>query len=245
VKTTTNQIKWLKKINIMNELEKPVIVEFPLRGEWMAPNTPGSKVPSHGTELLGQKYAYDFLQVDWSKEGMRFYNTGKLRYYLFGIPLSKCFCWDKEVYAPCDGKVIQCEDVCNERRIVHLLTDFAALIKNALFFYLKKGWQPLLGNYLIMDCGNNVFAFFAHFRNGSINVSVGEYVKKGQLLGNVGHSGNSTAPHLHFHLMDKSDLLEANGIPCAFEKYEVFRENTWVTITNGIPTAKDRISFFQ
>jgi hypothetical protein len=225
----------------MSEFEKPVIVEFPLRGEWMAPNTPGTKVPSHGTEQLGQKYAYDFLQVDWNKKGMRFYNAGKLRYNLFGVPLSKCFCWDKEVYAPCDGKVIECEDGFNERRIVHLLTDMAVVIKNALFFNHKRGWQPVLGNYLIMDCGNGVYAFFAHFRKGSMNVSVGENVKKGQLIGKVGHSGNSTAPHLHFHLMDNSDLLEANGIPCAFEEYEVFQENTWVPVTNGIPTAIDRI----
>ena len=49
--------------------EKPVIVEFPLRGEWMAPNTPGTKVPSHGTEQLAQKYAFDFLQIDWDKKG--------------------------------------------------------------------------------------------------------------------------------------------------------------------------------
>jgi hypothetical protein len=54
-----------------------------------------------------------------------------------------------------------------------------------------------------------------------------------------------TAPHLHFHLMDNSDLLEANGIPCAFEKYEVFQENTWATVTNGIPKANDRIRFFK
>jgi hypothetical protein len=45
--------------------------------------------------------------------------------------------------------------------------------------------------------------------------------------------------------MDNSDLLEANGIPCAFEKYEVFHENTWVPVTNGIPTAKERIRFFK
>lgn len=227
----------------MSESENPVIVEFPLRGEWMAPNTPGTKIPSHGTEQLGQKHAYDFLQIDWNKEGMHFYNANKLRYCLFGVPLSKCFCWNKEVYAPCDGKVIQCEDGFNERHIVHLVTDLAVVVKNALFFDLKKGWQPVLGNYLIMDCGNNIFAFFAHFRKASINVTVGDNVRKGQLLGKVGHSGNSTAPHLHFHLMDHSDLLEAKGIPCAFEKYEVFQNNSWVTVTNGIPTAKDRIRF--
>ena len=46
-------------------LENPVVVEFPLRGEdWMAVTTPSHKVPSHGTDMLGQRYAYDFLKVD-------------------------------------------------------------------------------------------------------------------------------------------------------------------------------------
>ncbi len=41
-----------------------MIVEFPLRGDWIAPNTPGHRVPSHGTDIFGQTYAYDFLKVD-------------------------------------------------------------------------------------------------------------------------------------------------------------------------------------
>ena len=49
----------------MNEFENALVLEFPLRGEWMAPNTPGKKIPSHGTDQLGQRYAYDFWQVDW------------------------------------------------------------------------------------------------------------------------------------------------------------------------------------
>ncbi|GEM_PF-5659200 len=47
---------------------EPVAVRFPLSGEWCAVNTPGFKVPSHGTDQLGQRYAYDFFQIDWSRE---------------------------------------------------------------------------------------------------------------------------------------------------------------------------------
>ncbi len=45
---------------------EPITVGFPLTGEWYAANTPGYKVPSHGTDLLGQRYAYDFMQIDWN-----------------------------------------------------------------------------------------------------------------------------------------------------------------------------------
>lgn len=48
----------------MIDAREPIIVEFPLRGEWHSPNTPGTKIPSHGTNKLGSRYAYDFIQVD-------------------------------------------------------------------------------------------------------------------------------------------------------------------------------------
>jgi len=43
---------------------QPITVEFPLRGDWTAGHTPAEKVPSHGVDLLGQTYAYDFLRVE-------------------------------------------------------------------------------------------------------------------------------------------------------------------------------------
>lgn len=228
----------------MNEFENAIIVDLPLRGEWIAPNTPGKKVPSHGTDQLGQRYAYDFLQVDSAKKGMRFYNSYKLQYYIFGVPLKKCYCWGKEIYAPCDGKVVDVKDGFKERLRVHLLSDMFVLLKNAFTFNPEKeGLQPVIGNYIIMECANNVYALFAHLSKGSITVSVGEKVNQGQILGKVGHSGNSTAPHLHFQLMDSTNLLEARGIPCAFRNYEIRREDTWQPITNGVPKDIDRIRF--
>ena len=65
-------------------LENPVVVEFPLRGEdWMAVTTPAHRVPSHGTDMLGQRYAYDFLKVD-RRKGVHFHPASTLRGELFG-----------------------------------------------------------------------------------------------------------------------------------------------------------------
>ncbi|MFW6287520.1 MAG: M23 family metallopeptidase [bacterium] len=226
----------------MNELENPVVLKFPLRGEWMAPNTPGKKIPSHGTDQLGQRYAYDFMQVDWEKKGMIFYKTSKLRYLIFGVPLKKCYCWGKKVYAPCDGKIVVAKDGYNERRIVHLLSDMFVVLKNAFTFNPEKtGFQPAFGNYIVMECEDGVYAFFAHLQKKSITVSEGDTIKKGQVIARVGHSGNSTAPHLHFHLMDSINFMKAEGIPCVFDEYELYQKGNWETVRNGVPTDRDRI----
>jgi len=235
----------------MPEMENAVVVDFPLRGEWMAPNTPGKKIPSHGTNQLGQRYAIDLLQVDWGKSGMHFFNASKLRYFLFGVPLDNCLCWGKEVHAPCEGRIIEALDGQRERKRVHLLSDLFIVFKNAITFNPKKegigdqnkSLQPVLGNYIIMECKNKVFAMFAHLQKDSIRVSANQEVIKGEVLGKVGHSGNSTAPHLHFQLMDTSDLLVAKGVLFVFREYELFKEGTWKTAYEEVPSDKDRIRY--
>ncbi len=225
-------------------IETAFIVDFPLRGEWLAPSTPGKIIPSHGTDQLGQTYAFDFVQIDWSKKGMTFYDASPLRYLILGVPLRKCFGWGKEIYAPCAGKIINAEDGVKERQTVHLVPDLAVVLKNAFTFNpAKTGLNPVTGNHVIMECDNGAFALFAHMQNGSVAVKTGQIVARGQLLGRVGHSGNSTAPHLHFQLMDRVDPLTAKGIPCAFGEYEIFQDGQWQVIHKGVPSNKDRIRF--
>lgn len=229
----------------MKEKYQPIIVEFPLRGEWLAPNTPGKKIPSHGTDSLGARYAYDFLQVDWERKGWPSYDAHWLRYFLLGVPLNQCFCWGQEVYAPCEGVIVKAEDGYRERSRVHVLSDMFVAVKSAYAFNPRKNnIQSVAGNYIIIKCSNDVYAGFVHLQKGSIGVSVGQSVKKGDFLGKVGHSGNSIFPHMHFQLMDSSDILLAKGLPCAFEQYELFKNGAWQKVYNGIPTNKDRIRFY-
>ncbi len=227
----------------MNE-RQPIIVEFPLRGEWLSPTTPGTKIPSHGTNRLGTRYAYDFIQVDWKRKGNPAYRVSFLHYLLFGISLKDYYCWDREVYASCDGIVVQAEDGYEERARTNLLSDIANAYKNAHSFDPEKDdVQRIAGNYIILKCGENVYAALVHLQKGSVQVAVGQSIKKGEMIGRVGHSGNSFAPHLHFQLMDKSDISTANGLPCAFETYEVCQNGEWKSVSNGIPANKDRIRF--
>jgi len=223
---------------------EPVIVEFPLRGEWIAPNTPGYKVPSHGTDQLGQTYAYDLVQIDWRyPKGFRFFKKPYLSALLFGVPLNQCLGWSQPIYAPFNGEIIEAEDGVKERDPVHFFRDILFVLKNDFFFKPLKtncDMKSIIGNYIILK-GDSCYAFFAHARTGSVCVKKGDIVCAGQQLAEIGHSGNSTAPHLHFHLMDNPRLLTAKGIPCCFREYELFQDGAWNKVCNGIPGRFDRI----
>ena len=228
----------------MSEMVDPIPVRFPLSGEWCAANTPGYKVPSHGTDQLGQRYAYDFFQIDWEQKGYKFYKTPILKSLICGIKLQDTYCWSKPIYAPFDGEVIEAIDGLEERNPVHIVRDLAVVLRNGLFFRGKsnKDLHPVLGNFIILKKADGIFSLIAHARNGSIKVSSGQKVNEGQELAQVGHSGNSTAPHLHFQLMNNPNLLEAGGLPCCFKSYQVYRDGEWEAVNNGVPGKRVRIN---
>lgn len=115
----------------MNGMYKPITVGFPLRGEWLSPNTPGTRIPSHGTNRFGTRYAYDFIQVDWGRKGYPAYRVSFLHYLLFGAPISEYYCWGQKVYSPCDGIVVAARDGYKERARTNLWSDMANANKNA------------------------------------------------------------------------------------------------------------------
>ncbi|HEX5901492.1 MAG TPA: M23 family metallopeptidase [Actinomycetota bacterium] len=223
----------------MGELDDPVVVDFPLRGEWAAANTPAHRIPSHGTDMLGQRYAFDFVRIDHRK-GFHLHPASTLTSWVIGGRTRDCYGWGQPVHAAFDGEVVTAADGVAERGWLHVVRELALVVKNAVTFDPAKGVTPVAGNHVVMRM-NGAFAFYAHLSPGSVAVKQGDTVRTGELLGRVGHTGNSTAPHLHFQMMDSADPLEAKGIPSAFAAYEVERDGRWERVERGIPARRERI----
>jgi hypothetical protein len=224
----------------MGELDNPVVVEFPLRGEWAAASTPAHKIPSHGTDMLGQRYAFDLVRID-DRKGFHLHPAGTLRSYLIGGRTRECYGWGQPVHAAFDGEVVEAVDGIPERQWLHVVRELALVLRNAFTFDpVERGFDPILGNHVIIRAGE-IFALFAHLAPGTVAVKAGQPVHAGEVIGRVGHTGNSTAPHLHFQLMDSPDLMRAKGVPCAFRRYLRDRGGRWVRVERGIPNKRDRI----
>ena len=69
------------------------------------------------------------------------------------------------------------------------------------------------GNHIVQDIGDGNYAFYAHLKTGSVKVKAGDQLSAGQVIASLGNTGNTDAPHLHFHVMSTPDPLRSDGLP--------------------------------
>ena len=185
-------------------------MKLPFKGEWSVTWGGDTKEQNYHVESVAQKNAFDFLIYD--EKGLTHKGTGEANedYYAFG----------KELYAPCDGEVV-------------LVVDG---VKDNIPGVLNPIYIP--GNTVIIKTANGEFVFFAHFKQHSIVVKQGQKVTTGALLGLCGNSGNSSEPHLHFHLQNTEDMTKATGAKCFFDQLKV----NGVLKSDYSPVKGDKIS---
>ena len=206
----------------------------------MAVQTPASRIPSHGTDMLGQRYAFDLIRFD-PRKGSR--TTPPVAYgrCSSASPRVSAMAGASRSTPRSTGRWWRPATGSEERSRIHPIRELALVLKNGLTFRpTPEHLHRVMGNHVILRCGD-VYAGFAHLTTGSVAVQAGQQVRVGDVLGRVGHTGNSSAPHLHFQLMDGPDALTAHGIPCAFREYEVWRDGGWQRVEHAIPTSTDQI----
>lgn len=76
------------------------------------------------------------------------------------------------------------------------------------------------GNHVVLDLGNGRYGFYAHLTKGSVLVAPGDRVSAGQVVAKLGNRGNSSGPHLHFHVMDGPSALGSEGLPFVLTTFE-------------------------
>ena len=188
--------------------ELPLVVAAPLRGGiWIAGNGP-SKAGHHrrmllalnGRVTISQRFAYDFLKLGEDGKAVQGDSSKNENWLGYG----------SEVLAVADGIISEAQDDIPENTP---LTP-----KRAIPIPSNKA---VGGNYVILDLGKGNFAFYAHMQPKSIRVKVGDRVRRGKVLGLLGNSGNSDAPHLHFQISNAQSLSEGEGLPFVLESFDV------------------------
>ena len=83
----------------------------------------------------------------------------------------------------------------------------------------------LPGNHVTLRVARNRFMIYAHMKPGSVRVRVGERVRRGQVLGRLGNSGNSATPHLHFQVQTTRSFV-SDGLPFVFKRFRLLGQIT-------------------
>jgi murein DD-endopeptidase len=81
----------------------------------------------------------------------------------------------------------------------------------------KHSLEEAAGNFIALDLGDGRFAIYEHLKPASIRVATGDRVRRGQVLASLGFTGDSTEPHLHFHVADSPFPLLGEGSPYELE----------------------------
>lgn len=194
----------------VEERRSPNEYILPLAGTWYVGAAP--EFHSHHRWAANQEFAFDFLIL--GPDGRTFKgDSNRLdNYYAYG----------KDVLAVADGEVVEAgadateshdrlrrpdesEDAFMQRTVME---------QNKL---LAQSYRAPIGNYVIVRHAGGEFSQYAHLKQGSLKVKAGDKVTRGQVIGQLGHTGNSTEPHLHFQLTDGPDPMYSRGLPIVFK----------------------------
>ena len=186
---------------------KPLLIGPPLAGAgWVAANGccnadithRGSVQSVNGALYDSQRFAIDWMRLD--EQGRLVHgDEGDVRNYSD---------YGADVLAVADAKVVS------------VLNNLEDQVPGRLPEPSSITIETVDGNHVVLDLGGGRFAFYAHLQRNSIKVHPGDQVKKGAVLGKLGNTGNTSAPHLHFHIMNRPSPIAADGIPYVIDAFD-------------------------
>jgi murein DD-endopeptidase MepM/ murein hydrolase activator NlpD len=154
-------------------------------------------LPVNGAQVIAQRYAVDWEQID---DQGRVYNGDKLNLNSYAI-------YGDEALAMADGTVVKLIDGLPEQ--------VPGTYPEGIPF------DEADGNSIVLDIGGGNYLNYAHMQKGSLKVKLGDKVKRGDVVGLVGNTGNSVAPHLHVHLMDSPLPVASSGLPYTISSFTI------------------------
>ena len=183
---------------------------FPLKGAWITINA--FENPYEHRRMHSQEFGFDLVKLDQNMNCIPAKGKENEKFCYYG----------EEVIAIADGIVVDLFDGIPDNPAAGELLPKEEMGK----ILTEYGYKPLAsGNYIVVEHSGNESSFYAHLIPNSIKLKIGDKVRQGQVLGLLGNSGSSTAPHLHFQLMQGKDILTARGLPCYFTNiYDIERQ---------------------
>ena len=191
---------------ILRPTVDPVIrIAAPFAGEWEVGSGGRSSLETHHLTAYNQEYAIDFLHLVDGKIWLNMEDEGN----------EYVHSWEAPLYAPVQGTVVTASDTMKD-------SEGSNNVSNK---------EEAAGNTVVIETKEGLFVVFAHLRQGSVRVSEGEPVNVGDPIGEVGNSGNTTMPHLHFQVQTHKDFWDPDNrsVPFAIGDGPVLRRNDRVT----------------
>lgn len=189
----------------------PRVISSPLRGSnWVAANGCCGTGWPHRTSLTtvdgrlqnSQRFAIDWLRLT---DGGQFYTGDKTKNESYAS-------YDQNIYAVADGTIVSVLDGVGTNAP-------GVLPANDPVLAPKLTVENVDGNHIIQDIGGGLYAMYAHLIPGSLTVKPGDTVKKGQVIGKLGNTGNANAAHLHFQIMNDPAQFRADGVPYVIDSF--------------------------
>ena len=184
----------------------PPVFSPPLGGEgWLAVNGccgPDGVHRGAVLEVNGSLYDSQRFALDW----MRINEDGQI---VVGDPS------ENENYVDYGAKVMAAADGV----VVGMLDELEDNVPGQLPDPNSITLENVDGNFVVIDHGNGLYSFYAHLQRGSVEVEVGDEVQAGDRLGLLGNTGNSSAPHLHFHVMAGPSPVGSDGLAYVLDSF--------------------------